>query len=316
MPRVSVGLPVYNGENYVEEAVRSLLDQTYADFELIISDNASTDRTEEICRAFAAADPRVTYHRFDRNMGAAHNFNHVVDLARGEYFRWAAHDDVCEPGYLKACVMLLDEDPTVVLCHSRTGRLGPDGRRDGHYDYPVRYGAPRTADRFRDLIVVRHHCITIFGLMRLEVLRRTPLIGAYVASDRVLLAELALHGRLVEVPETLFHRRHHPEVSSALSEQDARLEWFDPALSGRITHPNWRILQEYVRALRRVRPDGAHDCWKALAEHVRVRNRFLRRDLRLAFKMRLKRSAIGRMVYALLVRFKPAATTPARKRRS
>src|SRR2546425_9420098 len=97
-PQVSVGLPVYNGERYLAEALDSLLTQSYEDFELIICDNASTDRTGEIARSYAAKDKRVRYARNDKNLGAGGNFRRGFALASGEYFRWAASDDVCEIG--------------------------------------------------------------------------------------------------------------------------------------------------------------------------------------------------------------------------
>ncbi|WP_081588053.1 glycosyltransferase family 2 protein [Gloeocapsa sp. PCC 7428] len=93
-PRISIGMPVYNGEPYLKDAINSILNQTFEDFELIISDNGSTDRTEEICRTIASQDQRVRYYRNEQNLGAGWNFNRVVDLATGEYFRWACHDDI------------------------------------------------------------------------------------------------------------------------------------------------------------------------------------------------------------------------------
>jgi glycosyltransferase involved in cell wall biosynthesis len=117
--KVSIGLPVFNGENYLEAAVDSILAQTFKDFELIISDNASTDRTQEICQRYCGRDSRVRYFRSEQNHGAAWNFNRVFELASGEYFKWAAHDDMIAPDFLQKCVAVLDEDPTVVLCHSQ-----------------------------------------------------------------------------------------------------------------------------------------------------------------------------------------------------
>jgi len=298
MPKLSIGLPVYNGENYLEEALISLLGQTFEDFELILSDNASHDRTEEICRDFAGRDARVRYHRCSENMGAAANFNSVFSMATGSYFKWAAHDDVCGSDYLRRCIEVLDGDPSVVLCHTLSGKIDSAGRMDGVYDYPVRYDAQSAADRFRDLITVRHDCIAIFGVMRPEVLSRTPLIGSYVASDRVLLAELALHGRLVEIPEVHFFRRAHDDVSSMLDERSDRLAWFDPDKSDVVSLPNWRVIREYVGALSRA-PLSTGDslsCWGCLPAHVRTRSRYLKKDVKEASKMILNRSSLGRKV--------------------
>ncbi|UBF27329.1 glycosyltransferase [Kovacikia minuta CCNUW1] len=120
LPRVSVGLAVYNGENYIREAIDSILAQTFEDFELIISDNASTDKTQEICLEYAARDQRIRYDRADRNRGAAWNQNRVFELSTGTYYKLAAHDDVIAPDYLAKCVAVLDQNPAVVLCHSWT----------------------------------------------------------------------------------------------------------------------------------------------------------------------------------------------------
>ncbi len=119
MPRVSVGLPVYNGENFIKDALDSILAQTFEDFELIISDNASTDGTQQICRQYTSKDQRIRYIRNDGNIGASKNFNQVFELSSGEYFKWIAHDDLCAPEFLERCVEVLDQDPSIVLCFAR-----------------------------------------------------------------------------------------------------------------------------------------------------------------------------------------------------
>ena len=140
-PRVSMGLPVYNGEQYLATALDSLLAQTFTDFEIVISDNASTDATEEICRRYAARDARIRYVRQPENRGSVFNFNHVFELARGEYYRWHAHDDVCAPTFLDRCVELLDQDPTIVGCHSLKVKIDQGGRVLGVMTHPA-YGCP------------------------------------------------------------------------------------------------------------------------------------------------------------------------------
>src|SRR6185295_20414870 len=100
-PRVSIGLPVFNGEQLLRQAVDSLLAQTFSDFELVISDNGSTDGTEAICREYAARDSRIRYLREPENRGGSWNFSRLPPLARGEYFRWSCHDDICEPTHLR-----------------------------------------------------------------------------------------------------------------------------------------------------------------------------------------------------------------------
>src|SRR5215469_6919606 len=107
-PKVSIGMPVYNGANYLRSSVPSLLAQDYEDFELLISDNASTDETESICRELAESDGRIRYFRNERNVGAAQNYNKVFRLASGTFFKWAAHDDECHPTMLRRCVEVLE----------------------------------------------------------------------------------------------------------------------------------------------------------------------------------------------------------------
>lgn len=213
-PLVTIGLPVYNGENYLRQALQSLVSQTFTDWELILSDNGSTDGTEAICREFAMRDGRIRYLREPANRGAAWNFNRVFALSRSPLFRWAAHDDVCAPELLERCVAALLARPDAVLAHPRTRIIGPEGEPLLDYATRLRTDSPDPAVRFHDCICVDHACFPIFGLMRAHLLRRTPLMGAFAGSDRNLLAELALHGPFAEVPEILFQRRDHPGTST------------------------------------------------------------------------------------------------------
>ena len=131
VPRVTIGLPVYNGENYLAEAIESLLSQTFTDFELVICDNGSTDRTEQVCRAFAARDARIRYYRESQNRGLAWNFSRTFELARGRYFKWQAHDDLCGPTLLERSVEALDRDPALVLACARRTIIDHDGAGAG-----------------------------------------------------------------------------------------------------------------------------------------------------------------------------------------
>src|SRR2546425_2550054 len=126
-PLVSIGLPVYNGENYVREAIESILDQGFADFELIISDNASTDRTGEICREWISRDSRVRYYKSEVNRGLAWNFNRVFELACGRYFLWVSHDDRVGEDYLSRCLEVLERYSGVVLCFSNSNYINETG---------------------------------------------------------------------------------------------------------------------------------------------------------------------------------------------
>ena len=249
-PRVSIGLPVFNGERFLAEAIDSLLSQTYRDFELIISDNASTDRTDEICRAYAAQDPRIRYSRNAVNIGGMNNANLTFRLARGEYFRWAAHDDRCAPSLIERLVEELDKRPDVTVCFAASVSIDAEGTETG-VRYPTEGTAARPSQRFRELTATRHACEATYGVIRSDVLRQTRLQESYTASDYVLLCELALRGRFHLVPELLFFKRYHD--GNSYRDWRGRMAWSRPELekSGRPTFPNWLQLVGYIKALQR-----------------------------------------------------------------
>lgn len=253
-PTVSLGLPVYNGENFLEEAVRALLAQSWRDFELIICDNASADRTEAICRRLAEGDSRIRYLRSDRNLGAAANYNRCFALAAGRYFKWCAHDDVCLPDYLSRCVALLDAHPEAVLAYPRTIIIDAAGRPVGPYRDAIDLDAPSPAKRLFGLFTREAgECNAVFGLIRVEALRKTGLIGNYVASDENLLAELALLGALRQVPEPLFLRRDHAGTSLRANPTAGDVaRWFDSSWRARTHLPLCRQAVEYLRSALRL----------------------------------------------------------------
>jgi len=249
--RVSIGLPVYNGENYIEEALHSILAQTYTDFELIISDNASTDRTPGICQAYAAKDRRIRYHRNKENLGGPANYNRTFGLSRGEYFKWAAHDDVLAPDFLRQCVEALDDHPEVVLCHPRSRIIDEDSEVIEDYGVHLGTDSPHPYVRFRDLIWVRHWCLQFFGLIRRSALEATRLHGNYASADRVLLIELALRGPFHEVAEYLFFsRRHGRQGSQAARDLHAYAAWFDSSKTEKLAFPASKLALEHFRAVR------------------------------------------------------------------
>lgn len=283
-PRLSIGLPVHNGERFLKFALDSLLEQTFTDFEIIISDNASTDDTRRICQEYAARDSRIRYSRNLENIGAAANFNRVFELARGTYFKWAAADDIISPNYLEKCVQVLDCDPSIILCYSKVDRINSSGEIDGVYDYPMRTDDPLPHVRFSDLILINHFCVAIFGVARREVLAQTPLIEKYVGSDRVLLAELGLRGKLFEIPDYLFHRRDHPQTSGRLYTIYKRLAWFDPARSHNLNLVNWTVGWKYYSAIRRVRISWSEKirCYQAVGRWFINRRFALIEDIKAA----------------------------------
>jgi len=207
-PKVGFGLPVYNGERFLRVAIESVLAQTFTDFELIISDNASTDSTQEIVRDFARRDPRIRYVRNTHNIGVAQNFNQAFTQSTAPYFRWIAHDDYLEPQWLAACVRILDERPEVVLAHTYVNRVDRNGQIFGKKPMEFRVRHERPSERFAAVVRDREGS-GVWGLMRSDVLRTTPLHGSYPGSDTVFVAEMALRGRFAFHEEYLFNLREH-----------------------------------------------------------------------------------------------------------
>jgi glycosyltransferase involved in cell wall biosynthesis len=250
-------MPVFNGQKYLREALDSICCQSFSDFELIISDNASTDETGNICKQFEARDSRIKYYRSAVNVGAADNYNRVVELSRGEYFKWAAHDDICEPAYLEKCVSVLDVNPDVVLSYPKTKIIDQHGKfvrnyDDGYYELD----AERASERFEKFHRIHGLCNPIFGLIRRNALINTPCIGKYPSSDRVLLGELVLLGKFYEVPEHLFQRRSHLESSLGGNPSDEEIaRWFDTKKQDKVTFPRWRRFWEYLKCVNRVKLD-------------------------------------------------------------
>lgn len=247
VPRLSIGLPVYNGERYLADALDALLGQTYEDFELIISDNASTDGTEDICTRYAAADPRIRYIRQPHNIGLAGNHNTVFDHARGELFKWASDDDLYARELLRRCVDALDEHPQVVLAHCWTAMIDDDADSVARgVDYPLDSSAPRAPDRFRSMLF-DNGGDDDYGVIRTDILRRVRLYDSYFNADRTVVAEIALHGPFHQVPEWLYFRREHPEQSSReRKEVRAWCASYDRRRANRLRHPVIRLLAEYV----------------------------------------------------------------------
>jgi glycosyltransferase involved in cell wall biosynthesis len=231
--RLSIGMPVRNGERYLREAAGSLLAQTHGDFELLISDNASTDATPQICEQLARSDPRVRWVRHPVNLGAAKNFNFVFRSTRGELFKWAAHDDLCDRRLLERCVARLESEPRAVLCHAASQWVDARGAAAGPVPCPAGLSSDRPSERFIAALEMGYPAI-IWGVMRREAVEATGLIGGFVNADRYFLAELLLRGPAVIVPEVLFSvRRHEGSFTDdfyRLAYRE-RLAWFNPRRS-------------------------------------------------------------------------------------
>jgi glycosyltransferase involved in cell wall biosynthesis len=251
-PLVSMGLPVYNGENFVAEAIECALSQTRSDWELIVSDNASTDRTVSICREYAAKDSRIRVYQNERNMGVSLNYNYVFQRSRGRYFKWITHDDLFGAEFVERCILELEKDDRVVLSFPKLVYVDAGGGVLRRQTSELSISGPTAESRVNQLMRLEAEGTDIFwsqfGLIRRDVLEETGLMGLYNGSDQVLLFELALRGSFKQVEGEFFFRREHPAASTLRSGWTAKERaMFVYADDGRtLVFPYCRMLKEHV----------------------------------------------------------------------
>ena len=271
-------MPVFNGEPFIEEAVQSFLRQTYTNFELIISDNASSDATEEIGRAFAASDDRIRYLRQSENQGSVYNFNSLVGLSHGTYFKWAASDDFCKPTYLQSVVKILETNPEVVWCHSQSRLVdgnglplaGHDGLTPVSETLRADYNSPSRHKRFRGILLGTNWCADSFGLFRKSALQKTGLLPSCYGSEKVLIGELGLMGRYDEVPEALFFQRVHAASSGNMENLSTQIRYISGKRRKRLHSTRLELLLGHVRAVNNV-PMSSWDrirCYSTIAQYL------------------------------------------------
>lgn len=219
-PLVSIGLPVRNGAHRVPAVVRSVLAQDHQNLELVISDNASTDDTEEICRELAKADPRIVYHRQSANVGLLNNFIATMRLARGPYFRWAGDDDTLALDCVSRCLAALTADDRLVLVTSQVAFVGPDGTTE---TAPYDGTALRSADpveRFVEMLHLLNQSYLVLdplsALVRRDVVARIPRRNM-LREDQIFAAKMALAGPWGHVPEVLLRRGWKHETRPGLA---------------------------------------------------------------------------------------------------
>ncbi|SIT16940.1 Glycosyltransferase involved in cell wall bisynthesis [Roseivivax lentus] len=263
LPLVSIGLPVYNGAAYIEQAVASLQAQTYPNIEIVISDNCSTDATPDICKRLSGADPRISYSCTSANIGAAGNFNRVAMVAKGTLFAWANHDDLWDPTYVESAVAALSSNRSAILAYAQSAKIDEYGDTIIELNAGLALDAVEPAlrlKRYHDLFVgvdqrkawgkeaIEGFWIPIYGVIRTDMLRQTSLIGNYIASDTILIEELLMLGAFVEIEKRLFFKRDHRDRSMRDSEEyDARTEWFSGKQAPRLIFPRWRAFWQRVR---------------------------------------------------------------------
>jgi len=255
-PAVSLGLPVYNGERYLSSALAALLNQEFEDFELIICDNASTDRTEEICLSYASKDSRIRYFRNATNIGLAANHNRTFELSQGALFKWVAHDDDFPRAMLRRMVDVFANAPrSVSLVYSRCEYIDELGNVQEVDSDGVDKEDPWPHRRLAHFLRHVHMYNSVYGMIRADVLRRTRLHGLFPMSDHVLLAELAMLGTFLEITEPLLRIRRHPGRTFTANKTPIALrDLFSPGQTQRapLISIKTRVQLELVRSATRV----------------------------------------------------------------
>lgn len=248
MAKIAIGLPVYNAEAYLRQSIDSLLGQTYGDFELVISDNASTDGTADICQDYVRQDKRVRYSRNAVNIGLPGNFNRVFQLSDAPYFKWSSADDYWGDTMLERSLAVLEADSSIALCYPGTTFVDAAGGNPQPYKDKLCLMEDDPVVRFtqlHDRIGLCHH---LLGLIRTQHLRKTLLYGLHKASDIALLAELSLYGKFYELPERLYFRRFHEKSSSwARGDEEHQRRQYHSSDTAHIRLDSWR---HYLRLLR------------------------------------------------------------------
>ena len=257
--RLCIGLPVFNGERFLAETLDSLLAQTFGDFEIVISDNASTDATPEIARVYAERDLRVRYRRNDRNLGASPNFNLVFGQCRSEYFKWVAADDLCAPRFLEACVDALEARPAAVIGFPGTAFVDAESHLLYHFEellqLPEWSSDPFVRARQALGALLQDGSVSnviVFGVMRTSALRPIPPLGNYFGADLPLVARVLMAGEVIALPETLSFLRRHEGSSSSYARSPSAADqqaFYDPSVSGRL-RLQWQLRKRYIELLR------------------------------------------------------------------
>ncbi|MGH8509329.1 MAG: glycosyltransferase family 2 protein [Gammaproteobacteria bacterium] len=249
-PPLTIGLPVYNSERYLACSLDSLLNQTYGDFRLIISDNASTDGTPDICKDYASRDKRIAYHRNPVNIGLSPNFNRVFALSESKYFQWATSDDYWAPTMLERAIEIMNSDTRIALCYPKTTLVDAEGGNPELYEDGLHLVGDDPRQRFMQLLERIRLSHQHLGVSRASMLKRTHMLKEHPGSDINLLAELTLYGKFYELPERLFFRRFHKDSSSwARQDVEHQARRYHSASSSRIVLNRWRQYCAFFQAV-------------------------------------------------------------------
>lgn len=239
--RVSIGMPVYNAAPFLRTALDGVLGQTWGEFELVVVDNASTDESPDICADYARRDCRIRFHRNPVNIGANGNFMRVLQLAQQPYFMWASANDYFAPTFLEKAVPVLDARSDVVLCCARPRYFAGSPAHYREVDDPMNIDTESPIERFKALLERITINNAMHGLIRADALRVTMPIGNYYSSDNVMMAELALAGKFLQLPEPLFYRRFEQGATTEMMTPEELRHFYVPGSGKAMDFQVWKL---------------------------------------------------------------------------
>lgn len=249
-PLVSIGLMVYNEEKYIASAFKSISEQDFFDYEIIVGDNASTDRTGEIALEYASRDTRIRYFKHPKNIGALENFNYLARHASGKYFILAGGHDLWSSNYVSLLSAALENNPIAVLAHTSTVWLTDTGEVTGKKTGFIDTSGQDILGRFN--LTMWNNQNAMYGMYRVSALQKTRLQLDFVGSGAVLLGELALQGDIIHVPGATWYRR----MNRKLETRRERMTRYHDILFEKprpVLLTNWRTPLEFIISIIRFR---------------------------------------------------------------
>lgn len=265
MTRLTFGVPVYNGDRFLPAALDSLRAQDLDDIHIVISDNGSTDGTQDFCRSAAAEDDRIEYHRYDENRGGIWNYGNVLALAKTELFSWMAADDIKLPSFARFTIEALDRaGGDAVFACPRTQIIDADGvAYEDLNDASMGLDAASPHERIRNLLRAQASH-PMYGVMRLEALHKTRGIRSSLGDDVVLLVELLCQGTMALAPEKLFWQRRHDSQVSVQGVTSS--SWFAPGTNANRSFAETRTNIELYSGIAHsdLSPVEKMRCWSVL----------------------------------------------------
>lgn len=248
---VSIGIPVYNGAEWIENTLDSILNQTYSNIEIIISDNASTDNTEASCRDYAAKDNRVRYFRNDQNIGVSNNYNSVFNHSSGDFFKWSSASDIIKPDFIEKCLEKFNADPELVLVCPGTVLFNEETGSEEEYVENINLTSHSAVDRFINYVDHIRLNNVMNGLIKSAALKKTGLMKNFLGADINMIAELSLYGRFKLLPQYLFYRRMEQQTATFYKPVEEVLKYFNPDNKNLMLFQYWINYLYYLKVVKK-----------------------------------------------------------------